>query len=68
MFEKYRRKQVAELREYVEGDALEGVDVGTEAAKAGSPKAGDMIARDPKNHEDQWLVTAEYFRDNFAKL
>jgi len=36
--------------------------------KAGSPKLGDMIARNPQNHADQWLVTAAYFRDNFEPL
>jgi hypothetical protein len=24
-----------------------------------------MIARNPKNHDDQWLVAAQYFSDNF---
>jgi hypothetical protein len=36
--------------------------------KAGSPKLGDMIARNPKNHDDQWLVAAAYFEDNFEPL
>lgn len=31
----------------------------------GSPKLGDMIARNPKNHLDQWLVAEQYFKDNF---
>ena len=31
----------------------------------GSPKIGDMIARNPKNHKDQWLVAEQYFKDNF---
>ena len=31
----------------------------------GSPKEGDMIARNPKNHLDQWLVAEKYFNDNF---
>ena len=30
----------------------------------GSPCALDMIARNPKNHHDQWLVAAQYFVDN----
>ena len=33
--------------------------------RRGRPKAGDMIARNPKNHEDQWLVAARYFADHF---
>lgn len=34
----------------------------------GSPKEGDMIARNPKNHLDQWLVAEEYFNDNFETI
>ena len=34
----------------------------------GSPKLGDMVARNPKNHLDQWLVAKQYFNDNFEKL
>lgn len=33
--------------------------------KNGSPRVGDMIARNPKNHLDQWLVAEQYFKDNF---
>jgi hypothetical protein len=34
----------------------------------GSPKPGDMIARNPERHDDQWLVAAKYFRDNFEPV
>lgn len=34
----------------------------------GSPMIGDMIARNPKNHNDLWLVSEEYFDDNFEEL
>lgn len=34
----------------------------------GSPKLGDMIARNPKNHLDQWLVAEKYFYDNFEEI
>jgi hypothetical protein len=27
-----------------------------------------MIARNPKNHDDQWLVAAKYFADNFEPV
>lgn len=64
-FEKYRRKQIAELRPWQAGEPLDAVSVSAEDLKAGSPKAGDMIARNPKNHADQWLVAAQYFADNF---
>ena len=35
---------------------------------AGSPKKGDMVARNPKNHDDQWLVAEQYFKDNFEPM
>jgi hypothetical protein len=64
-FKQYRRKQIAELRPYVPGENMDGISVSDADAKAGSPKPGDMIARNPENHEDQWLVAAQYFADNF---
>jgi hypothetical protein len=64
-FKQYRRKQIAELRTWEPGDDIAGVSISPEDTKAGSPKAGDMIARNPKNHADQWLVSAVYFADNF---
>ena len=64
-FKRYRRKQIAELRPYVQGEDMDGISVSDADAKAGSPKAGDMIARNPENHEDQWLVAAQYFADHF---
>src|SRR5262249_53575139 len=54
-FQKYCRKQIAELRPYVVGEELCGISISDADLVAGSPKAGDMIARNPKNHADQWL-------------
>lgn len=67
-FSLYRRKQIAELRPWRPGDDMSDISVSSEDAKAGSPKLGDMIARNPKNHADQWLVAADYFADNFEPL
>jgi hypothetical protein len=64
-FQKYRRKQIAELRPYVPGESLDGVSISETDRKNGSPKAGDMIARNPANHDDQWLVAEAYFQANF---
>jgi hypothetical protein len=63
-FKQYRRKQIAELRPYVPGEVV-CISISKVDSEAGSPKAGDMIARNPKNHRDQWLVAAQYFADNF---
>ena len=65
-FKKYRKKQIAELRPYEEGEILgEFVSISQADIENGSPKLGDMIARNPKNHNDQWLVEKQYFEDNF---
>jgi len=68
MFSQYRRTQIAEMRPYIMGERLDDVSVSSEDAKAGSPKAGDMIARNPANHKDQWLVARAYFLANFEPM
>ena len=49
----YRRKALAEMRPYQPGETLTGISISEADRLAGSPKAGDMIARNPKNHADQ---------------
>ena len=71
-FQQYKRKEVAELRpvtqKEIEQRVIDGVSISQEDARAGSPEPGDMIARNPKNHKDQWLVAKQYFEDNFAPI
>jgi len=67
-FKQYNRKQIAELRPYVEGENLFGVSISEADMIDGSPRVGDMIARNPKNHADQWLVAEKYFKDNFSPV
>lgn len=71
-FKQYRRKAIAELRSISEEELLNGlapsISVSQEDLNNGSPCALDMIARNPLNHNDQWLVAAQYFHDNFEKI
>jgi hypothetical protein len=67
-YKQYRRKQVAEMRPYQVGDDLNCVSISDVDRNAGSPKPGDMIARNPKNYTDKWLVAAKYFADNFESV
>ena len=67
-FTKYQRTAIAEMRPYTKGESLFGVSISGPDVSAGSPKLGDMIARNPKNHDDQWLVAAQYFADNFTEM
>lgn len=67
-FKRYQRTDAAELRPYEEGEDLDGISISAADRKDGSPKPGDMIARNPKNHADRWLVANQYFRDNFKPM
>lgn len=66
-FKQYRRKTwVSELRPYVAGEQLsDRVSISPADKAAGSPKVGDWIARNPASPEDQWLMAADYFSENF---
>ena len=66
-FKQYRRSQIAELRPWIDSEPMDGISVSAPDREAGSPKLGDMIARNPKNHADMWLVSAQYFADNFEE-
>jgi hypothetical protein len=68
-FKQFRKKQIAELRPFNEGEILSNTVSISQADKdAGSPRVGDMIARNPKDHNDQWLVAEQYFKDNFEPI
>lgn len=67
-FTSYRRTQIAEMRPWDPTITMIGVSVSEPDKAAGSPKPGDMIARNPKNHDDQWLVAEQYFKDNFEPM
>ena len=64
MWKQYRRTGLSEMRPYVVGEDLTGISVSDED----TPKEGDMIARNPKSYEDQWLVAKEYFEDNLEPV
>jgi hypothetical protein len=63
-WKQYKRKGLSEMRPYVEGEELSRVSISAADRDNGSPKIGDMIARNPINHDDQWLVAKKYFEDN----
>jgi hypothetical protein len=64
-YRQYRRTQIAEMADWQPGFDMTDVSVSEADRKAGSPKVGDKIARNPANHEDRWLVAADYFAANF---
>ncbi len=68
MYRQYRRTQIAEMAEWEPGFDMTDVSISEADKRAGSPKLGDMIARNPANHEDKWLVAYDYFLANFEPL
>lgn len=60
-FKQYRRRELSELRPYVLGEDLTNVSV----SDVDHPETDmGMIARNPKNPDDQWYVARQYFEDN----
>lgn len=68
MYKRYRRTQIAEMTPWIRSLDMEHVSISKPDLDNGSPKTGDMIARNPKNHADRWLVTGQYFADNFEEV
>lgn len=66
IYNQYRKKQTSEMREYIDGEPMDGITVADEDRRGGSPRKGDMIARNPNNHNDKWLVSEKYFNDNYV--
>ena len=67
-WKQYRRKGHSEMRPYVKNEDVSNISISAPDKAAGSPKEGDMIARNPKNHDDQWLVAKAYFEDNLEEV
>jgi hypothetical protein len=66
-FELYKKVNFTEMRPYIVGEALsDSVSISKEDRENGSPKDGDMIARNYWNHSDQWLVSKAFFEDNYT--
>ena len=62
------RRSAVELRPWVKGEEMSRVSISLADRQAGSPMPGDMIARNPRNHDDQWLVNAQFFRENYEPV
>lgn len=64
----FKRKGLSEMRPYVHGEDVTHISISEPDRQNGSPKEGDMIARNPKNHADQWLVAEKYFNENLEPV
>ena len=64
-WKKYRRTNFAEMRPYIRGEDLTSISI-SNVDKLENDIG--MIARNPKNHKDQWYVARKYFEDNFEEV
>ena len=60
-FKQYKRKGLSEMRPYVYGEDQDQFSVSNEDDPLTDM---GMVARNPKNHKDQWYVARKYFDDN----
>ena len=63
-WKQYRRTGLSEMRPYVKGEDMTHISVSEPDAAVGPDNDMGMVARNPKNHADQWYVARAYFEDN----
>ena len=68
VWKEYRRTNKGLMTPWTEGFDMSLVSVSAEDTANGSPKVGDMIAMNPDNPADKWLVAKDYFEKNFEKI
>lgn len=70
----YQRKGLSEMRPYVFKEPLDDISVSAYdraailRADSDGPGPGGYIARNPKDHTDQWYVAQAYFDDNLEPV
>lgn len=75
-FKQYKRKGLSEMRPVTAAEVEDGADtmkanrisISDDDLAEGSPKTGDMVARNPVKYTDQWLVAKEYFEENLEEV
>lgn len=61
----YKKKALQELIPWIPSLPMELVSVSEADKNNGSPKEGDMIAINPKDPDDMWLVAGQFCKDNY---
>jgi hypothetical protein len=67
-YKHYVKPNTQAMRPYEVGEVLNSnISISIPDKENGSPKAGDMIAVNSNNPEDKWLVSAEFFKENYVE-
>jgi hypothetical protein len=66
-FKQYSRKGLSEMRPFALKEDMSKISVSPEDLKL-ETLIGGYVARNPKNHADQWYVSRKYFNDNLQEV
>jgi len=61
----YRKKELQPLFPWTPDFPMDLVSISEADKEDGSPKKGDMLAYNPKDPTDYWLVAEEFFNVNY---
>ena len=64
----YRKKNVQPMFPWNHDTIMSGVSISEGDFDAGSPGYGDMIAVNPKDPMDKWLVAKKFFDENYEEV
>jgi hypothetical protein len=62
----YRLKQLVSMQPWDASYSMEHVHVTAPDKANGHPKMGDMISDNPKHPSEKWLISKEYFEENYT--
>lgn len=74
MFKKYRRSNLAEIRDLRMGESKEDLELNMVSISSEDDKLPineflqGKVARNPKNIKDQWYIAKKYFDENFVPV
>ena len=66
MYKYYARKGQTLMKPWLETTYMKNVSISQADLDNGSPKEGDMIAKNDKDPNDKWLVAKAYFEENYV--
>jgi len=61
MWKLYKSRAITQIRPYEVGEDLNGITMSPKH----EPEMGDMICRRYDKPDDQWLISKEYFMQNY---
>lgn len=64
----YRKKNVQPMMPWEPDMSMEFVSISEADKNNGSPKAGDMLAVNPNDPTDMWIVAKKFFEENYEPV